>query len=130
MAKTKPSSLVEHEPIDQFEDLPVVETTIAIRNAGDGLSKAMAIENRVIKKNERVYVVLECDCTDVQFPSTKDDVNQLVRKQVLTAGVATIVDKAKVISVINAQRKQNELAEEAKKGIQRIPGTEESEDGE
>lgn len=118
MAKKQKS---EPTVIDTFENLDVIGATIAVTNAGDGLSQAMEIEGRIIHRNERVYVLLECDCSNVQFPSSKEDPNKLLRKQVLSAGVATIVDAAFALPTIDKQREKNRLADEAKKGITRLP---------
>lgn len=122
MAKKKNSAIeAEADPIGDFEGLPVMATTAKITNTGDGLSTSMAIDNRIIHKGQRVYVVLECDCTDVQFPSTKEDAAKLVRKQVLKAGVATIVAEELVLEVVNKQRELNQLAAEKAAGITRLP---------
>lgn len=103
-------------PLGTFDGHDVITSSVAIRNAGDGLSQAMSIEHIELHHGQTVYVVLECEVKDVQFPIIKDT-ESLNRKHVLSAGTATIVDKALVDSVITAQKiKINEA-----KGVVALP---------
>jgi hypothetical protein len=99
-----------------FDGHDVITSTVAITNAGDGLSQAMSIEHTELHHGDKVYVVLECEVTNVAFPVIKDT-ESLSRKHTLRAGVATIVDKRLVDSVIGEQkRKINEA-----KGVVSLP---------
>lgn len=98
-----------------FDGLDVITSSVAITNAGDGLSQAMSIDHRQLHHGETVYVVLECEVVDIQFPKIKDT-DSLNRKHKLRAGTATIVDKASVIKVIEEQRVKIEKAQ----GIERL----------
>lgn len=116
--------------IEKFDGRNVIGTTIAITNAGDGLSKAMETEPQIFHHQETVYVVIECEVAKVShvLADPGDEQNRDLRRlHVLRAGTATIVDAEQVIEVIAAQAEKNKLAEDAKKGIQRIPGTDGSE---
>lgn len=108
-----------------FDGLDVITSSVAITNAGDGLSQAMSIDHRQLHHGETVYVVLECEAVDIQFPKIKDT-ESLNRKHKLRAGTATIVEKDSVIKVIEEQRIKIEQA----KGIERLAleGDEEDED--
>lgn len=99
-----------------FDGRDVITSSVAIRNAGDGLSAAMSIEHTELHHGQIVHVVLECEVKDVQFPVIKDT-DSLNRKHVLRAGMATIVDKALVEDVMKAQRKKLDEA----KGVQSLP---------
>ncbi len=122
--------------LGEMDGIDVLATSIAIRNAGDGLSKAMKIEPRVIHHDDTVYVVLECICSKVEFDKLEAEgggILGLIRKQVLKAGVATIVDEELVSAVIGAQRLRNEEADEAEriakeqaKGVHTLPGVQDA----
>lgn len=87
--------------LGDFEGLEVIATTIAIRNTGDGLSKAMEVDPQVLHQNDTVYVVMECKVTDVAHPTVKDAETKVTRKHVLKAGNATIVDGKLVRVALN-----------------------------
>lgn len=101
--------------LGDIDGIPVAGTTIAIRNAGDGLSKAMKVDPQLIHHRETVFVVIECECVDVQFPEIKD-ANEVMRKHILKAGVATLVDRRAVIAALDAQRERIKAAKDAETG--------------
>lgn len=105
--------------LGDLDGIPVAGTTIAIRNAGDGLSKAMKVDPKILHHRETVFVVLECEVIDVQFPEIKD-ANEIMRKHVLRAGVATIIDRSSVIAAIDAQRDKIQAARDAETGAQSL----------
>lgn len=100
----------------KFEGRDVIGTKIAITNAGDGLSAAMAIEPEEHKLGSTVYVVIECTVTRASFEEVKDAPRQLQRVERLKAGVATIVGEELVKDVLEEQR----LAIEQAAGITRL----------
>lgn len=106
--------------LNQFDGRDVVGTTIALTNAGDGLSKAVATEPIELHHGEKVYVVFETEVSKVRFDKSKDDASKLVRVHTLKAGTATIVDFDLVSDVLTAQEKKNDEAE----GKQKLPGME------
>lgn len=89
--------------LHRFEGRDVIGTRVAITNAGDGLSQALAIEPIELSIGSKVYVVLECEVGQVGFQPVKDT-EVLNRVQKLRAGTATIVDKGTVIGFLDAQR--------------------------
>ena len=105
--------------LTSFEGREVMRSTIAIRNAGDGLSEAMKFEPIELHQGQRVYVVLECDVSEVSFPQIKDT-DALSRKHVLRAGAATLVDGAIVLEHITAQRDRIQRLREKAQGIERL----------
>lgn len=105
--------------LTQFEGRDVLQTTVAIRNTGDGLSDALAVDPHEYHQGERVYVVLECDVEKLRFdPIPKTDA--LSRVHMLKAGNATIVDAALVADALSAQAERIRLAKEAEEGVQRM----------
>lgn len=102
-------------PLGDFDGKPVLATGIKITNAGDGLSQALSVDPQIIHHDQRIYVVLEAECTNVAFPPVKDT-NGVVRLHTLKAGAATIVDAALVADVLDRQKRRLEEA----KGIQQM----------
>lgn len=105
--------------LTKFDGLVVEKSTIAITNAGDGLSKALAIDPVEYHTGDKVYVVLECEVAKVTFEPVSAAVPKgpQVRKHSFRAGVSTVVDQSLVLDVIEAQRKLNDEAE----GKQALP---------
>lgn len=101
---------------DEFEGRRIVKTTIAVTNAGDGLSNAMKIDPQSLHQGDTVYVVLECEVGKIGFDPFADEV--CARVQTLKAGVATIIDRDSVSEAIEAQRTKIREAEDAAAGRQ------------
>lgn len=110
MAKPKKQDL------GSFDGAPVLATSIRITNAGDGLSKALAVDPQIIHPDEKIYVVLETTCAQITFKPVKDT-DGMLRLHTLSAGAATIVDKNLVADVL---AKQVIRLEEAA-GLLRLP---------
>lgn len=104
-----------------FEERQITKTTIAIRNAGDGLSQAMAIDPKLLHQGDTVFVVMECKVGPVSFDPIKDSETECVRKHVLRAGAATIVDAALVEKAVTEQTARILEAREKEAGIQQLP---------
>lgn len=104
-----------------FDGRQVVATTIAVTQAGDGLSKALAIEPAEYHHGDRVFVVLETEVTKVTFSPSKDDDSHLIRVHTLRAGTSTIVDEDLVRDVLQAQARKNREADEAATGQTALP---------
>src|SRR5262249_14836962 len=82
----------ESKELTPFDGRQVLNATVAIRNAGDGLSQAMSIDPIELHHGEKVYVVLECDVEKVRFDPIKDT-QALSRVHMLKAGTSVIVDE-------------------------------------
>jgi hypothetical protein len=98
-----------------FEQREVIATKVAITNAGDGLSQALAIDPVELTIGETVHVVLECEVAQIAFEAQKDT-GLLVRKHKLRAGTATRIDKELVHDMLEEQRVKIEQA----KGVERL----------
>lgn len=106
--------------LGSFDGNDVVGTRIAVTNAGDGLSKAMKTEPRVMNIGEKVFVVLECEVTKVGFVEVTDAAGEVVRTHTLRAGTASFIDEEDVREKIAEQAERNrKLADEAK-GVRSI----------
>lgn len=89
--------------LGDFEGSEVAASKVAITNAGDGLSKAVAVEPRPFHKGDRVYVVLQTVCGPIKFDPIAGG-TQVVRVHTLKTELATIVDEAVVRELLDAQR--------------------------
>lgn len=121
-------SLPPEPKLPPYDGQTVASTTISITNAGDGLSKGMAIEPQVLDLRSKRYVVLECT-VDAHRHKSLPGTEMLTLEQVLKAGVATLVDADLVQVVVDEQRERIAKAEEAKKGISRLPYNDDGELG-
>lgn len=117
------SALADVSGLQPFEGKAVLRSTIAITNAGDGLSNAMKVEPVEFHQGETVYVVLECEVASVGFkPIDKDDPGgPQARVHTFRAGTATIVDGAIVKEQVAEQAERIRIAKEQAQGIQRLP---------
>jgi hypothetical protein len=115
--KTPKKDLAAATVLGTFEGSPIIESSIAIVGAGDGLSKALEVDPVLIGLGDRKFVVLETHASQVKFKAHKDAANMLVKTIVLSADVATIVDEDLVRDVLDAQIT---LQEEAA-GIKKLP---------
>jgi hypothetical protein len=103
--------------LSQFDGKPVVRTTIAVTNAGDGLSDALGIDPQEFHHGDTVYVVLECVVSKVaHVPIDKDTPGILVRQHTLRAGTGTIVDESVVAEQVRLQAEKIETARRHAKG--------------
>ena len=89
--------------LHRFEGREVIATRVAITNAGDGLSQAMAIEPTELAIGDRVFIVLECTVGPIKFDPVKDS-DKLTRVQTLRAGMASLVDETLVREVLDQQQ--------------------------
>ena len=112
MAKAK-------KDLGEFEGQKIAGTTIALRNAGDGLSQAMKVDPTILHHGETVYVVYETRVIDVQHPEIKDS-DEVMRKHVLKAGTATIIDGAAVKKAIAEQADRIQKHRDEQTGAQAL----------
>lgn len=112
------------QALTPFDGKPVVQTTISITQAGDGLSAALAIDPEEFHHGERVVVVLDCTVGKVVLkPLSKDVPNMLMREHVLIAGTSTIIDPQLVEELLSEQAAKIAAAkEEEERGKRRAKG--------
>lgn len=113
--KRTPQSATDGQ-LAPFEGRDVLQTSIKVTNAGDGLSDAMAVDPDEYHLGDTVHVVLECIVGRVDYVQI-NGVDALRRVHTLKAGTATVVDAELVKDVLDAQR----LAIEKAKGVARLP---------
>lgn len=112
-------ALADKSGLQPYGDRDVLTTSIAIRNAGDGLSAAMEIEPVTLPIGSTVFVVLECEVGGHDYLPIKNT-PALELKQILRAGTATMVDGTLVRDVLDAQA---EKIEQARAAARRDSGT-------
>lgn len=99
-----------------FEAQRVARTKVAVTNAGDGLSEAMAVDPVELHIGDEVYIVLAATVSKVRFEEIKDS-TALARIHVLRAGTASLVDESIVADYLAKQRSRIEEAQ----GVIRLP---------
>lgn len=99
-----------------FDGRDVIMTSVAVTNAGDGLSQSLAVDPREIHIGDSGVIALEYVCTKVGFVEIKDT-ECLNRVATLKAGTATIIDRETVAEALDAQALKIERA----KGVERLP---------
>lgn len=104
-----------------FENHEVVGTSIAVTNAGDGLSQALKVEPVERERGETVFVLLETTVDKITFVGSKDDSEALIRQHTLKTVRGTIVDPGKAKPLIRATQKKIDEAE----GREQLPGIDE-----
>lgn len=112
--------------LSPYQGQEVLKTSVAVRNAGDGLSQALGIDPEELKLRSTVYVVLECEVKRHEHQPI-DGTDALELKQILRAGNATMVDGSVVKEMIDQQADRIKRAREAAVGTQRLPTEEEAE---
>jgi hypothetical protein len=108
-----------------FDGRDVIMTSVAVTNAGDGLSQSLAVDPREIHIGDSGVIALEYVCTKVGFVEIKDT-ECLNRVATLKAGTATIIDRETVAEALDAQALKIERA----KGVERLPLGSDSEETE
>jgi len=114
------------DELGTLDGAEVVATSVAVTNAGDGLSAAMEVDPELISLGDVVYLVLRCECTKVRFEPVEKGSHELRRVHVLRAGDSATVDPALVAEVVTAQRHRIEEAA----GVMTLPFEGLDEDGE
>lgn len=112
-----------------FEGADVLRVQVAVTNAGDGLSDALAVDPQPLPLGATVHVVLECVVQQVKFVPAVDRQHPedgLARVHVLRAGRATILPAEDVKVALDAQAERILRAREAAEGIQRLGAVEEA----
>lgn len=104
-------------PLHPFEDRDVLQSSMRITRAGDGLSTALNIDPVEYHVGDRLYVLLECEVAKLTFEEIKDT-EAFRRVHVLAAGVGTILDDAYAAGAIAEQKRLNLKAQ----GIVELPG--------
>lgn len=99
---------------DDFEGRRITKTTIALTNAGDGLSQAMKIDPQALHQGDTVYVLIEAEVGKITFDPYDDGVCS--RVQNLRAGVATLVDSNEARETIEWQREALRHAADEERG--------------
>ncbi len=128
MAKKVDIRATRKVDLGSFEGKPVVGARIIVRNTGDGLSNAQAVDPVVLRQGDRVVVAFECDIAEIRHdPFVKDELDgDQVRVHIAHAESAVILGDGAGLSVVkkalDEQAKRIEVAVEEAQGISRLPG--------
>ena len=107
------------EGLGTFEGRSVSAIKIIITKAGDGLSKAMAVEPKVLHQGDEGYLVLAYSTSKIRFDPIKDEDDLAERVQILEATGATFVDRDLVGALVEEMRGRVETHEEEVKEAKR-----------
>lgn len=97
----------------------IIGCAIAVRNAGDGLSRAMQVEPTIIKDGTKVYIVMEGTVHGIEYKDVPNDDRKTMRVHIVRAGTATLVDREFAEEVLEKQA----AAIEEFRGINRLDFT-------
>lgn len=122
------TALADTSALHSFDGHPVLRSTIAVTNAGDGLSNALKIDPCEFAHGQKVYVVLECEVSKIAFVPIPDT-DALSRVHTFRAEGATIVDADAVKRQLDEQADRILKAREEAEGLERIPFGEEPPEG-
>jgi hypothetical protein len=111
-----------------FEGREVSGVKIIITKTGDGLSKAMEVDPKILHQGDIGYIVLSYVTNKIRFDSPKDDEDETTaRIQILEATGATFVDRDLIGDVVEVMRDRIEahaeelrIAKEEAKGVYRL----------
>lgn len=81
----------------------IIGCAIAVRQAGDGLSKAMQVEPQIIKDGTRVFIVMEGTVHGIDYKDVPNNDRATMRVHVVKAGTATLVDEEFAREVLDKQ---------------------------
>lgn len=104
----------------------VINTAVAVKNAGDGLSKALAAAPMDLQSGDRGFIALEYEVGDIHFVRVKDAPGCFTRKADLIAETVTFIDDEAVEAAIERQK----VALEEHQGVHRLPLGEDGEEPE
>jgi hypothetical protein len=96
-----------------FDGQPVVKAGVKVRNAGDGLSKALTTDPQTLHLGERVVVLIETEVTgaDIRPLDKEAPRGPVTVSYVLTAtSRATIIEDDSIEDLLAAQHRRNEEA--------------------
>lgn len=120
----KVAALADTSHLDNFDGKTVVRTSIAVTNAGDGLSTALAVAPRQLHHEQEVVIVLRGVVAKVGFtPLSKDTPHLLVRGHTIRAGSAVLLDaeQANVVEeYLTAEEERIKVAVEKAEGVFRL----------
>lgn len=108
--------------LEPFDGLSTVEQRLVVTNTGDGLSESMRIGPVPISIHDKIFVLMECECTEAAFKARKDEPDEVVKVIKLKAGTAMIVSEAMAGDTIRKQQILVKEARDAEQGIQPLFG--------
>lgn len=116
------------EGLGEYLGKDIIRTSVKITKAGDGLSKSVGIAPQLFAQGDELMVLLKVKVGQhIHKPIPETECLELVQE--FEAITATIVNDQASQKRLAQQENALAKAEEKKKGVQRIPGTEDAIDG-
>jgi hypothetical protein len=99
-----------------WEEEPVWGSELVVRGLEGGLRKAVETEPVLVKRRQRVTIVVDCFADEISFVPTEGPGKApgLNRRAVCKAGLVTIVDRSVVAKALEDQQRKNDEAEARK----------------
>jgi len=107
--------------LGDYHGTPILKTTIAVTNAGDGLSKSMKVDPSVLEVDTEVMVLIRCTVSKHQYALIDEDTPAFELKQSLRAETATIVTGQTFERKLKAEADRIAKAEREAQGEHRLP---------
>ena len=99
-----------------YEDRDVLQATIKLTNAGDGLSQGLAIEPAEYHVGDVISLVIEATIARVAYEPIPD-IDVLRRVHTAKTIIGTVVQPETVVKLLDKAKRDVERA----KGVERIP---------
>lgn len=100
--------------MQEFQGRPINGTQAKVVGAGDGLSAPLKVDTLDLAHGDRVFVLLDCQVSDIQFPVDKNDPEAVNQKYVLQTLDAMVIsgrnDKATVKKWLQTHRQRIQTA--------------------
>lgn len=116
------NALADPSDLGFYQDDRVIRTSIAVKGAGDGLSKSLGIDPQLLSVGSKGMLLLEYEVLAHEYKRVPDT-DCFEVKQVLRAGTATIVDDNTSASKLRKQADAIQKAHDSAKGQDRLDGT-------
>jgi hypothetical protein len=113
--------------LGEYKGLPIKAQTVSLKNAGDGLSKAIAVRPVTIEPGQELDLLVRVKAgNEIHKIDDIDHPTSWTLEQTFSAQTITIVDRDYAQERIGAQllaEAKLKEAEDRRKGIQTLPGT-------
>lgn len=103
---------VEPVGLGEFEGKEIDAIKVIVQKTGDGLSKAMDVEPKILHQGDTGYIVIAYRAEKIRFDPSKDAEEKTDRVQILVAEGATFVDADLVGNVVTEMRERIKVYED------------------
>lgn len=113
------------EPVElgsQF-GMPVVETTLILRQTGTGFADTMKTDPVLLEPGDSGVLIIEYEVDEVRYDRIKEKgepTGDLTRVHVADAGIVVVAERESVAGHLEAQTQRTELRKEHEDGVLRL----------